>query len=73
MLHPWFVHIFDFGTESVQQGFVYLIIVSCAGTIPAARAAASLVGGVSAWTLGACYTYDVSNMVTLALRKATHY
>ncbi|KAF5830293.1 hypothetical protein DUNSADRAFT_14783 [Dunaliella salina] len=29
------------------------------GATPAARAAAGLVGGLSAWTLGANYTYDV--------------
>ena len=30
------------------------------GATPAARAAAGLVGGMSSWTLGTNYTYDVS-------------
>lgn len=36
-------------------------------SVPTARVAAALVGGVTAWTLGSCYTYDVSRCVVLYL------
>eukprot|EP00967_Tisochrysis_lutea_P050896 scaffold62693_cov22-Tisochrysis_lutea.AAC.1 len=46
------------GATPAAHASAGLLPVSCA--TPAARAAAGLVGGLSSWTLGANYTYDVS-------------